>query len=240
MRLLRSAMTAVALCFVFAISAHAQVREFDIKASDGVTLKATFYSTGRTAPTVLLLHQCNMDRKSWQPLAGELVKRGMNVMTFDFRGYGESEGPRGPWEQVGPVLREKFPGDVDAAFAALLAQPEVDKNRIAAGGASCGVRNSIALAKRSGQIKALMLLSGNAHPQDVDYLRANPALPIFAAASSEDGNLVSAMGELVKLSSNPTSKFTGFTDAGHGVPMFGKHPELQAAIVEWLAGVLRP
>jgi dienelactone hydrolase len=115
-----------------------------LKAADGVTLKASYFSPGRPGPGILLLHACNRERKSWTHLATDAAKRGYHVLALDFRGYGESEGQRFErFQEQQPVIDEKWPGDVDAAFTWLTAQPGVDKERIAAAGASCGVNQSV-------------------------------------------------------------------------------------------------
>jgi pimeloyl-ACP methyl ester carboxylesterase len=64
-----------------------------IKTADGVTLAGTFYPSpeGQDGATVLMLHElgksCNA---SWADLASELQKAGYGVLTFDFRGHGQS------------------------------------------------------------------------------------------------------------------------------------------------------
>ena len=112
----------------------------DILASDGIKLKATYYSPEKPGPGMLLLHECDMDRKSWQSLATSLSRSGIHVLTFDYRGYGETPA-RGN-------LYEHLAADIDSALAKLMSQPGVDKKHIAAGGASCGVSNAIQLAIR--------------------------------------------------------------------------------------------
>ena len=56
---------AVLLASVMIAPVTAQSTDIDLKASDGVTLKATYTSPGRPGPAMLLFHQCNMDRRSW-------------------------------------------------------------------------------------------------------------------------------------------------------------------------------
>src|SRR3989304_5179465 len=116
-------------------------KDLDVAAPDGAQLKANYYSPGKPGPGMLLLHQCNMDRKSWKNLAVALAQRGVHVLTFDYRGYGESPKANGNYSLA---------ADIDAAFAALISQPGVDKYRLAAGGASCGVNNAVQLARRGG------------------------------------------------------------------------------------------
>src|SRR5215813_2119673 len=72
----------------------AEPRDLTLKAKDGVAIKATLYSAAKKGPAVLLLHQCNRTRKDWAPLAESLAASGITVLTMDYRGFGESDGPR--------------------------------------------------------------------------------------------------------------------------------------------------
>src|SRR5437016_695908 len=67
-------------------------RVVDLTSADGTKLKGTFFSPAKPGPGVLLLHQCNKDRKIWDGLAQQLAASGVNVLTFDLRNFGESEG----------------------------------------------------------------------------------------------------------------------------------------------------
>ena len=69
-------------------------RVLDLSAADGTNLKATYFGAGRPGPGVLLLHQCNRQRKVWDGLAQQLATSGINVLTLDYRGFGESGGDR--------------------------------------------------------------------------------------------------------------------------------------------------
>jgi len=72
-----------------------QARTIDLKSSDGVTLKASYFPAGRPGPGLLLFHACNRDRSSWNDLATAAAARGIHVLAMDFRGYGQSGGTRG-------------------------------------------------------------------------------------------------------------------------------------------------
>ncbi len=61
-------------------------RVVDLKAPDGTSLKGTYFSAGKPGPGVLLLHQCNRQRKVWDDLAARLAAAGFHVMTVDLRG----------------------------------------------------------------------------------------------------------------------------------------------------------
>src|SRR5438045_604273 len=62
----------------------------ELKSSDGMLLKATYFPAAKPGPGALLLHQINRDRKSWDPVAAQLATAGINTLTLDLRGFGES------------------------------------------------------------------------------------------------------------------------------------------------------
>src|ERR1700693_1796004 len=76
------------------ISAWSAERVVDLTAGDGTNLKATYFAAAKSGPGVLLLHQCNRQRKIWDGLAQQLAAAGINVLTVDYRGFGESGGGR--------------------------------------------------------------------------------------------------------------------------------------------------
>ena len=216
-------------------------RVVDLAATDGTKLKATFFSAGKPGPGVLLLHQCNLQRKGWDGLAAQLAAAGISVFTVDYRGYGESEGkaPKDlPPPEAAKVLNEKWPADVDVAFSYLVSQPGVDAHLVGAGGASCGVNLAIHLAMRHPEVKSLVLLSGNADRQARAFLEKSEKMPVLFAAADDDQGAVELMQWLYSLSTNPGSRFLEYPNGGHGVYIFADHKELPASIVDWYAQTL--
>ncbi len=241
-RILRMRLLGV-LCFGASCAAQEvpAPRVVDLKAADGTKLKATYFAAAKPGPGVLLLHQCNQQRKNWDDLAGRLAGTGINVLTLDYRGYGESGGT--PYkdlaqDEVTKVVTEKWPGDVDTAFSYLVAQPGVTRGTVGAGGASCGVNQSIQLARRHPEVKSLVLLSGNTDRDGRGFLRRSEKLPMMLGAADDDGAAVEVMQWLFELSMNPGSKFVHYTSGGHGTEMFAAHKELPGTIVDWYVQTL--
>jgi dienelactone hydrolase len=234
-------LTAAFLAVATAASAQVQKKDIDIKAPDGVSLKATYFSPERPGPAILLLHQCNMDRHAWDSLASDLAGGGVHVLTLDFRGYGESGGDKlTDAAQRRAVVQEKWPGDVDAAYAYLLSQKGVDTSHLAAGGASCGVTQSSDLAARHHDIKTLLALSGTATDATRTHIAQTPALAIFGAASDGDSGAAKGIREILDASKNPRSTVKIYGGTEHGVPMFARNPELEPMIVAWMKQQLLP
>ena len=203
--------------------------DVDIIASDGVVLKGSYFSPGTPGPGILLLHQCNMDRHAWDTLTPDLVSAGFHVLTFDQRGFGETPG------KGGPADAEKAAGDADAAYTFLLSKQDVDKNRIAAGGASCGVTYSSALASRHPEIKALLLISGWVDDKSRAFITATPSLAVFGAAAERSSSDAADIRQAVAASRHPQSTSRIVRGSEHGVGMFNADGDLKPAIVKWLA-----
>ena len=220
-------------------------RVADLTAADGTNLKATYFAAGRPGPGVLLLHQCNRQRKVWDELAKQMAASGLNVLTVDFRGFGESGGTpldKLTQEEITKVFEEKFPGDVDTAFQYLVAQPGVSRDTVGAGGASCGVNQSVQLARRHAEVKSLVLLSETTDRSGRQFLHTSPNLPLFLAAADDDFNdpgVVEIMQWLYDVSPDPANKFVRYSVGGHGVDMFAAHQELPGMIVDWFNSTLR-
>ncbi len=241
----RMLLTRLLLVLLFGVSCAAEElaapRVVDLTAADGTTLKATFFAAAKPGPGVLLLHQCNQQRKNWDELAARLAGTGINVLTLDYRGYGESGGTPYkdlPQDEFAKIVAEKWPGDVDTAFSYLVSQPGVTRGIVGAGGASCGVNQSIQLARRHPEVKSLVLLSGNTDRDGRVFLRKSEKLPMMLSAADDDGAAVEVMQWLYELSGNAGTKFVHYTSGGHGTEMFAAHKELPGTIVDWYVQTL--
>jgi dienelactone hydrolase len=212
-----------------------------LTAPDGVALAATYYAAGGPGPAILLLHQCNKDRGSWQGLAPRLAARGFHVLTLDYRGYGQSGGT--PYTELNfaeqaRISAESWPGDVDAALAHLSSRPGVRADAIGAAGASCGVNQSIQLSRRHPEVRSLALLSGNTDRAGRLHLEGRSGLPLLLAAADDDGGIVEIMAWIDATSGSPANRFLRYPTGGHGTDMFRARPELPDRIVAWFEATL--
>ena len=221
-----------------AVAAHAQAgRALDLKAPDGANLKASFFAAAKPGPGVLLLHQCNRERKIWADLARQLAAAGINVLTMDLRGFGESDGV--PVDKATPQQAQdqaqKWPADIDVAFHYIASQPGVKRGIMGVGGASCGVNNSVQVAIRHPkEVKSLVLLAGTTDIAGRKFLQHSP-VPILAAIADDDEFPVSIVTTEWVFSLSPATgnRFLRYANGGHGAEIFAVHPELRDAIVDW-------
>jgi dienelactone hydrolase/uncharacterized damage-inducible protein DinB len=231
-------------------------RVVELKASDGVVLKASYFAAAKPGPGVLLLHQSNRTRKSWDELGGQLAAAGINTLTLDMRGFGESGGNRKTYN------RQTNARDIDTAFQYLVSQPGVKRDVIGVGGAGWfGVLPSVEVAgQHAAEVKSLVLLSGETLQDGLQFLRQASHLPeLFVVADDDEyPPTVEAMELLYITASNPGKKFVHYSatqdapwiwyetsdiskvpaNGGHGTDMFKVHPELPGIIVNWFVTTL--
>jgi dienelactone hydrolase len=239
-------------------------RVVELKAPDGTVLKASYFAAAKPGPGVLLVHQFNRTRKAWDDLAGELAAAGINTLTLDMRGFGESGGT--PNTKLTDAERAKVrtmrPSDLDTAFQYLVSQPGVKRDVIGVGGAGeFGVGQSVEVARQhSAEVKSLVLLSGEAVHEGLEFMQRASQLPgLFVVADDDEyPPTVEVMELLYITSSNSGKKFVHYSTAqeapwlwyegpevgkapangGHGTDMFKVHPELPGIIVDWFVTTL--
>jgi dienelactone hydrolase len=228
-------------------------RVVDLKAADGTILKASYFAAAKPGPGVLLFHQSNRTRKSWDDVATQLAAVGINTLTLDLRGFGESGGTRSG---------RLTDGDIDTVLQYLVSQPGVKRDVIGVGGAGwLGVIASVDVARQHpADVKSLVLLSGETLQDGLQFLRQASQLPgLFVVADDDEyPPTVEAMEWLYITSSSPGKKFVHYSGArdapwiwyetsdaskvpangGHGTDMFNVHPELPGIIVDWFVTTL--
>jgi pimeloyl-ACP methyl ester carboxylesterase len=242
----------------------AAARVVDLRASDGTLLKASYFAAAKPGPGVLLFHQSNRTRTSWDGLALELAAAGINTLAVDGRGHGESGGT--PSTKLTDAERARVramrSGDVDTAFQYLVSQPGVQREVIGlAGAGSYGVINALETARlQPAGIKSLVMLSGDSFPPGIEFLHEAAQLPeLFVIADTDEypptfetvlwlyARASSPMRKLIHYPAAQeapwlwyeTSDPSKVPDTGsHGTDLFKTHPDLPGIIVQWFVTTL--
>jgi dienelactone hydrolase len=201
------------------------------------------FASSSGGPAVLLLHQCDEQRKVWDSLGTRLADAGITALSVDYRGYGESGGTPHDKLSNAELANQQtnvWPSDVDSAFAFLMRQPGVNTERVGAGGGSCGVDYAVQVARHHNNVKAVALLAGGTDRAGRLFLEGASAPPVFAAAAGDDqyGDFVQRMAWLYGVSRQPASRFAQYPTGGHAAIMFRTHPGLADTIAKWFAAVL--
>ena len=230
----------------FAAPTKNVARVVDLKTPGGTILKGTYFAAAKPGPGVLLFHQSNRTRKSWDDVAHQLAAAGINVLTVD--------------TDPNKTRKRRWPGELDATLEFLVSQPGVNRDVVGIGGAGViGVEDSVETARlHPAEVKSLVLLSGET--ESLDFLRQASQLPeLFVVADDDEyPPIVEAMELLYVTASSPSRKFVHYSASheapwlwyepfdigkvpakgGHGTDMFKVHPELPGIIVDWFVTTL--
>jgi pyridoxine 5-phosphate synthase len=230
-----AALSVVLLAVVLgASSAQAAGRPVTFPSSGGVTIAGEYYEAAtRPAPSVLLVHMLSRTKGDWGSLPDRIRDAGINALTIDLRGHGQSTGSAQDLQEM--------VGDVRAAALWLATRPNVRGDAIAIVGASLGASLALLAAVDVPQVRALGLLSPS-----LDYrgLRTDTGLikrlggrSIWLAASSEDPLALRTLRDIAAEPSGPREQHVS-TTAAHGTVLLDRDADVPRTLVDWLRRTL--
>ena len=178
--------------------------------SDGdvpVALHGRVFGSGATG--VILAHMRPADQTAWFPYATELAAvGGFTVMTFDFRGYGESTGDK-EFDHV----------DTDLTAAYDYMHDTLGIRKIFLVGASMGGTASLIVGARR-EVAGVVSISSPSAFQTMDALAAVPSLrvPTLYVTSKDDVPAERSLEDMVEAATGPTDQQIYDGDA-HGTDL---------------------
>ena len=114
------------------VGSNATSKEVEFTAEDGAILRGTYSVPTLTPskhPALIFVHERGEDRKQWASYTGVLLQQGYAVVAYDVRGQGESTSNyQVPQNDL--QYRLDMVKDIGGALKFLMAQPEVDSQRI--------------------------------------------------------------------------------------------------------------
>jgi dienelactone hydrolase len=192
------------------------------RTSDGVLLRGHLYGRGSTG--VILAHMYPADQSDWTDFARVLAAHGYEALTFDFRGFTESEGESGT---------EYADRDLMAAYRFL--RPRV--SRIFIAGASLGAEAAILVAAHE-QVAGIICISVPASFGGLDVTKAitQVHVPILFVTSKND-SLVAGQPEILYRLAEAPKSFETYPGKDHGTTiLFGPYGnELQNLMLRFIA-----
>lgn len=214
--LFRIGLLVIAACAVVAPACtRAPGTEVTFRTRDGFLLEGTVFGSGDKG--VVLAHMRGSNQTSWAPYARELTRDGYLVLTFNFRGYGRSEGSR----QSALLGR-----DVVAAATFLREKRGIEKPALV--GASMGGTAAL-VAAQDNDISGVVTLSAPANFEGLDALSVVGSLtmPKLLLASNEDEAASTSAEELYKAAS-PPRQIEILAGSTHGTDMLSGREGKQA------------
>lgn len=203
----------------------------ELTTTDGLVLVGDYYrASEESAPSVILMHMYESNRRAWEPLLPVLVNDyGFHVLNVDLRGHGESRGTR-DW-----VLAQ---ADTTLWVEWLRQQPTT--STVALVGASIGSNLAIRQWSSDPEIATVVALSPGLDFWDVttaDAVEAAANRPIMLIAARNDRESAEAINTLYDLTEGYAT-VRMYTGSLHGTSLFRTatiRDYLVQAIAAWIS-----
>ncbi len=195
----------------------------DISTEDGLVLESRTFPAGRD--WVVLAHMRPADMTSWFDFGERLAAEGYTALTFNFRGYGNSEG--------GP---DEFAVGTDVTAAVDFAVGRGAERVFVIGASMGGTGALVAAADRP--VAGVATLSAPGDFFGADALAAVPRItaPKLFVAAESDAPYPDIVAEFVEVAPD-SARQQIFTGNAHGTDLFTSHgPELTDLLLDFLAG----
>ncbi|MFO0840561.1 MAG: alpha/beta hydrolase [Phycisphaerae bacterium] len=226
------------------------------RASDGVQLAAWFIPAQQSPPrgTVIHFHGNAENMTSHISFVAWLPTRGFNLLTFDYRGYGASEGR---------VTRAGTVRDGLAAVDYVLSRPDVDPRRVFIFGQSLGGAVAMVVAAQRPQVRAIvvdstfgsyreiaalhlrrrflpgfladglawLLVSGQYEPRD--YLGTLAPRPLLVIQSGQDEICPPELSDTLFAAARERKAIWRVPEAGHTEGIMMRDVEFQSRVIDW-------
>ena len=230
------------------------IRPLRLMTPDNLELAATYYPVStNSAAAVVLLNSFGKAQDEWGTVPILFQRNGIAVLTFDFRGHGDSK-RRLTANGVETVDYQKFTPqdykslliDVNQAYDWLASQPGIDKHRIALIGSNIGAILALRYAAVNDDVAGLILLSPGLAFHDLrtdDAIAGFRLRPLRIVASREDAFANDSAKRLIEMRQHAgqaveSNELILCTGNLHGAAMLTGVPDLSSVVFAWLDRVL--
>lgn len=204
---------------------------------DGLKLAALVWNRNKAFASVILMHMMPAEKESWIPFAEQLSDNGYNVVAFDFRGHGESEG--GSWEDFMAEQHQEYAIDLEAAVSYV--KENFPDTKIYLAGASIGANIAIKYLAEHHEITKAVTLSAGLNYEGINaeelIKETEPSQDILLVASADDmrksGFSSSRQVEILYEAANCKKEKIIFQTGGHGTALLTAQPELSKTILDF-------
>lgn len=210
------------------LNGETQAIGIPIAEADGfITLRAHLFG-GQNEVAVILSHMRPNDQTAWFEFAQQLADEGYAVLTFDFRGYGESDGDQD---------FDKLDEDLSAALQFM--RRDRAKETVFLIGACMGGTTTLVVAARE-DVTGVVTVSAPAQFENQDALSVIPnvSAPTLLIASEDDTQAMLSLQELLD-ASDPSPASEVYAGNLHGTNLFQSESEHADAVRQRIFQFLR-
>lgn len=216
---------------------HSVTKVIEFTTRDAVVLKGNLYQASPGRPLVVALHMLGKTRQDWAPLVSALQRANFSVLTFDWRGHGESTKQNGQqisFKNFTDSDWAKLPDDLNIVLFRIKQMPEFQNAKIGLVGASIGANSAAIIGSRDKSVKAMVLLSPGDNYKSLvpSFYMTKDDPATFIVACDDDPYSAQSCRNLAKIKAG--TKLEIFPSGGHGTDIFNTHSSLIGEISQWL------
>ncbi|MFN8177888.1 MAG: alpha/beta hydrolase [bacterium] len=180
------------------------------RTTDGFTIFADIHvppAGAPPAPLVVLSHQLERDRRSWDPLVPRLLQAGYAVVAVDHRGFGQSVREAASPARLSMEARARMELDLLGAIRAARGRRGVDASRVAVIGTGVSATAAVRCAREDPAVRAVAFLVGSLDLDAEELLLDRPDLPLLMVAAAGDVRGTSLMRQYGARFTGPEQRY---------------------------------
>jgi len=220
------------------------------RADDDFLLFADYYLGGKRSGGVIVLHDCNNDRRSYRELAKSLAQEGLHTLLVDLRGYGDSVSQA--YSQEGVKLKATdivtyqsemesitayWPDDLLSMHQFL--SKKTDKNKgIAIVASGCTTSSAVALAEKI-NLNSMVMITPKMTFSDKERYKNLVDIPSYFVTSSHHQDSYETAQELFTWNGAKRSKIQVFKGTAYNYQLISRKKHLVNDVALWVKSNLR-
>jgi alpha/beta superfamily hydrolase len=227
-----------------------QTVQIKAKAGDDFMLFADYFSGDKRSGGVIVLHDCENDRRSYRILANSLAQLGLHTLLMDLRGYGESVSHAYSKEEAQikssdlvsyqsemALITANWPNDLMSAYQFLV--KKIDKSKgISVVSSGCSGAYAVNLADKI-QLNSMVMLTPEISYSDKERYKNLVDIPNFFITSSNHQDSYETVQELFSWNGSKRSKVQIFKGNDHNYQLISHKNNLVNDIALWIKSNLR-
>ena len=227
-----------------------KVVQIKARAEDDFLLFADYYAGDKRSGGVVVLHDCDNDRRSYSVLAKNLAQQGLHTLLVDLRGYGDSVSQAYSQEEAKEkatnivsyqsemaLITAYWPDDLLAMYQFLSKKTDKSKG-VAVVASGCSGAYAVSLAEKI-QLNSMVMITPKMTYSDKERYKNLIDIPSYFITSSNHQDSYETTQELFAWNGAKQSKVQIFKGTGYNYQLISRKKHLVNDITLWLKFNLR-
>ena len=227
-----------------------KIVQIKARADDDFLLFADYYAGDKRSGGVVVVHDCNNDRRSYSVLAKSLAQQGLHTLLVDLRGYGDSVSHEYSREEAKikatdivsyqsemALITAYWPDDLLAMHQFL--SKKIDKSKgIAVVASGCSGAYAVTLAEKI-QLNSMVMITPKMTYSDKERYKNLVDIPSYFITSSNHQDSYETTQELFAWNGAKQTKVQIFKGTGYNYQLISGQENLVNDIALWIKLNLR-